>query len=146
TIPSTPGWPRKIDRTRSRSVRPPRRTNAFGIPDPSRSPRPAATTMTRTLIRPGARPSRVKAERRRKGTEPASDLEDLVLLVLREVVDLPGVEVRLLLHLVQGPLLVVLGDRLVLEKLLEMLVGVPPLHADGGAAVLGDLVHALRQL
>src|SRR2546426_6075308 len=139
---------------RSRRVRPRRRRKALGRSAPMRTPLPAATMMARTVMRdarPGGPgripPGTVRVSGRAAPSRPGpSDLEDLFFLVLRQLVDLVDVEIGLLLHLVQPALLVILGDRLVLEELLQRLVGVPALQPDRRPPVLGDLVHTLREL
>src|SRR5438094_3388187 len=138
------GWAENAATARARIGTPPRGRNALGVGEPMRVPRPAATMRAATVMLTGAPPG--ARPRGGAGRGLGSDLQELFFLVLGQLVDLLDVLVGGLLDLVEGPLLLVLGDRLVLEQLLETLVGVAPLQADRGAPVLGDLVHPLGQL
>ena len=64
--------------------------------------------------------------------------EQLRVLLLLQVVDLLDVAVGDLLHLVEALLLVVFGDLVILEQLLQPLVGVAADLADAVAAFLGS--------
>src|SRR6516225_6324341 len=78
-------------------------------------------------------------------TEP-SDLHHLFLFLRDDLVDLRDAGVGLLLDPVAGALVLVLGDLLVLEQGLELLVRVAPLVADGDLVVLALGLHLLGDL
>src|SRR6185436_19195288 len=89
--------------------------NCFGSAPPKRDPVPAAGTMTATLI------------------APPSDRHDVLLFVLQDIRDVVDVFVGELLDLVERALLVVLGDGVILQHLLQLVDAVAPHLADRGA-------------
>src|SRR5512139_2842101 len=78
--------------------------------------------------------------------DASSDLQDLLVLGLEDLFDLPDAGVRLLLDPVLPALDVVLGYLLFLFPVLELLDRLPPHVADGHAGVLGHLPDHLREL
>src|ERR1700678_1443724 len=74
------------------------------------------------------------------------DLEGVLFLGLRCHIDLSHVGVRHLLDLIEGALLIVLGDFLILEQLLHRLIAIAADVAHRDAMVLGDAVKLLDQI
>src|SRR3954454_18094300 len=77
---------------------------------------------------------------------PTSFAEKLSVLFLLQIVDASDVVVGNLLDFFQSLLLVVLRDFVVLEKLLQAIVGISPYLADAVATLLAQLVDVLREL
>src|SRR5690242_2502757 len=79
------------------------------------------------------------------GTE-SSDLHHLFLLLGDDPVHLGDAGVGLLLDPLARALVLVLGDLLVLQQALQLLVGVPALVTDGDLVLLALGLHLLRDL
>src|SRR6516225_8367735 len=101
---------------------------------PSRNPRRAPATAGLA----SATTIRLMAE--------TSDLHHLFFLLGDDLVDLRDAGVGLLLDPLAGALVLVLGDLLVLEQALELLVRVAPLVADGDLVLLTLGLHLLGDL
>ena len=78
--------------------------------------------------------------------EIAQRLQQLLILLVLQIVHCLHVRVGQLLNLIERALLIVLGNLVVLEHLLEPVVGVTPDRADVVAALFGHLVDVPRQL
>src|SRR5258706_6331401 len=124
--------------------------NCFGMSPPKREPEPAAGTMTKTDMSAECRvPNRLSPApmaRHPVLSTRHSDLHDVRFLVLQHTGHFVDVLVGELLDLVEAALLVVLGDLVALQHLLELFVAVAADLADGGSRFLGHVVAAFDEL
>src|SRR6202171_2947191 len=118
---------RSASSARASSGRPPSGTKAFGSGRPRRGPEPPAGTMASQTMAP-------------------SDREDLFFFRLQQLVDFRDLAVGDLLRLVQPASLVVLGDCLVLEHLLQPVIALVAKPSNLDPRLLGHVVRLLGEV